>query len=174
MKLEIGPRSNLRINDAMIIWPNFEGRPGQYNREGERSFSLIIPTEEMKDMLVNDVNKYGAGWNVRIRPPREEGDTPFMHLPVKVLFNDRGPKVYLDNGFNVRELDEDTVGLLDKIEIRSVDMDIRPYDNVIRDKAYRTAYLKGIWVYQEVNRFASRYEMEAEEDALAEMESPQE
>ena len=174
MKLEIGPRSNLHIDDAKIIWPNFEGRPGQFNREGERSFSLIIPTEEMKDMLLEDVNKYGASWNVRIRPPREEGDTPFMHLPVKVSFNDRGPKVYLDNGFNVRELNEDTAGLLDRIEIRSVDLDIRPYDNVVHNKPYRTAYLKAIWVYQEVDRFASRYEMETEENALADMEYPQE
>ena len=35
-------------------------------------------------------------------------------------------------------------------------MDIRPYDNVVNGKPYRTAYLQAIWVVQEVDRFTDR------------------
>ena len=154
MEIKFGPRGTLQIDNAAIIFRNFAGREGQYNRKGERSFSVIIPTEEMKDMLVEDINRYGVGWNVRIRPPRNADEAPFMHLPVKINFNDLGPKVYLRSGNNTVELDEESVACLDDVEIQSVDMDIRSYDSMVNGVAYRTAYLKAIRVNQEVNRFA--------------------
>ena len=88
---------------------------------------------------------------------KDEGDMPFMHLPVKVKFNDRGPAVYLKSGGNMRKLDESTVGLLDNVDILSVDLDIRPYDWDVNGKSGRTAYLQSICVTQDVDRFAQRF-----------------
>ena len=82
-----------------------------------------------------------AGWNVKIKPPRDEDDTPFMFIPVKVKFNNRGPNIYVQSAGNVKRLTEETVGMLDEIDIQSVDMDLRPYDWEINDKTGRTAYL---------------------------------
>ena len=147
----------VEINGARILWPNFEGREGKFNREGERSFNVLIPTEEIADSLCDDVNEDGVGWNVKRREPRDEDDTPLMFLPVKVRFNGRGPKIYLDTNGRVNLLDEDTVGILDNIDISHVDMDIRPFDNFVNDKPYRTAYLQSMCVYQNVDRFAERY-----------------
>ena len=158
MELNIGPRGILQIDDARIVFRNFSGREDKFNREGARNFAVVIPTEEMANDLKID------GWNVKIKPPRDEDDTPFMFLTVKVKFNDRGPKVYLRSGDNVNELDEETVGILDNIDIASVDMDIRPYDSVVRGEEYRTAYLQSICVTQEVDRFAARYSKSAVEE----------
>ena len=47
--------------------------------------------------------------------------------------------------------------MLDDIDILSVDLDIRPYDNEINGKPFRSAYLQSIFVTQEVDRFASRF-----------------
>jgi hypothetical protein len=80
-------------------------------------------------------------------------------MKVNVKFNDRGPTVYLKSG-NGRpvKLDEDSIGILDNVDILSVDMDIRPYDWERPDGATgRTAYLQSIHVTQEVDRFAARY-----------------
>lgn len=158
MELNFGPRGTLEINDARIKFRNFSGRKDQYNKNGERNFHLIIPNQEIADTLLNDTNEYGVGWNVKIKANREEeGGAPYMSLPVKVNFNGRGPAVYLDvNGKRTR-LDEDTVCMLDSIDIRSVDLDITPYDGEGMYGPYRKAYLKSIWVYQEVDRFAARY-----------------
>ena len=157
MELKFGPKGTLLINDARIVFKNFAGREDKYNREGDRNFSLVIPTEEMANMLMNDVNAEGAPWNVKIKPPRDEDDTPFMRLPVKIKYNNgRGPKVYLNTGRRTIELKEDELHRLDRIDIASVDMDIRPYDNVVNGKPYRTAYLQAIWVVQEVDRFTDR------------------
>ena len=155
MELTFAPRGILQIDDARIAFRNFRGEGDKFNREGDRKFVLIIPTEEIADALTKE------GWNVKIRDPREEGDTPFMYLPVKVKFNDRGPQVYLVTGNRRNRLDEGTVAMLDDIDIINVNLDIRPYDWEVNGKTGRTAYLQAIEVFQEIDRFAARY---AEED----------
>ena len=112
----------LEIEDARIIYRNFEGVASKFNREGDRNFAVIVPNDEIKDILVE------AGWNVKIKPPRDEDDTPFMFIPVKVKFNNRGPAAYLRSGETVTRLNEETIGILDEIDIQSVSMDLRPYD----------------------------------------------
>lgn len=150
------PNGYLEINDARIIWKNFEGRGDRFNREGDRNFHLVIPDQETADALLNDKNQYGDGWNVKIKPPREEGDVPFMHMLVKVKFNGRGPNVYLVSGNKQTPLNEDTIKCLDEIDILSVDMDIRPYDDQLPNgNTFRTAYLSAMRVHQRVDRFAN-------------------
>lgn len=148
MRITYAPRDILQIDDARIIYRNFAGRGDKYNREGDRNFAVVIPDEETADELTN------LGWNVKIKPPREDGDMPFMFLPVKVKFNDRGPNVYLKTGNVQNKLDEESVGLLDNIDIIGVDLDIRPFDWDVNGKQGRTAYLQSIRVIQDVDRFA--------------------
>ena len=162
MKINFAARGVVQIDDARIIYRNFAGAPSKFNREGDRNFAVVIEDQDIAEALTE------KGWNVKIKPPREEGDEPFMLLPVKVKFNDRGPKVYLQNSLGGRNrvtLDEDTVGILDNGDITNVDLDIRPYDWDVQGKTGRTAYLQSICVTQEVDRFLDRY---------AEQESPEE
>lgn len=150
MELTIAPKDILQINDARIIHRNFEGRGTMYNREGDRNFSVVIPSQEMADKLIE------LGWNVKIKDPREDGDEPFIFLPVKVSFNGYGPTVYLQSGSRRIELDEETVKCLDDVDVISADMDIRPYDwGPINGKYGRSAYLQSIRVHQRIDRFAA-------------------
>lgn len=144
----------LEIEDARIIYRNFEGVASKYNREGDRNFAVVIPNEEIKDQLVNE------GWNVKVKPPRDEDDSPFMFMPVKVKFNNRGPAVYVKSGDKVNKLSEETVGMLDEIDIQSVDLDVRPYDWDVNGKTGRTAYLQAINVIQNIDRFGDAYAQE--------------
>lgn len=145
------PRGILQIDDARIIYRNFSGAPSKFNREGDRNFAVVIPEQELADALID------AGWNVRIKPPREDDDAPFMYLPVKVKFNDRGPTVYLKSWNAMNRLTEETIGMLDDVDIAGVDLDIRPYDWEVNGREGRTAYLQSIHVTQEIDRFAARY-----------------
>ena len=150
MNVTFAPRGILQIDDARIIYRNFSGVGSKFNREGDRNFAIYIGDEDVANELRD------RGWNVKIKPPREDGDDPFMFLPVKIKFNDRGPSVYLLTGNKKTPLNENTVSCLDDIDILSVDLDIRPYDWDVNGKTGRTAYLQSIWVTQEVDRFASR------------------
>ena len=154
MNITFAPRGILQIDNARITYKNFEGRGDKYNREGDRNFALIIDSEELADKLINDVNQYGVGWNVKVKPPRDEADSPFIYMTVKVKFNDRGPNVYLKSGDNKVKLDEEIIGCLDYANIVNVDLDIRPYDDEINGKPFRAAYLHAMCVTQEVDRFS--------------------
>ena len=156
-------RSNkdiLQFDDVSITYKNFSGVGGPYNREGDRSFSIIIPDEDTARDLLD------MGWKVKIKEPREEGDMPFIHMPVKVKFNGRGPIIYLKSGPERRQLTEDEVGILDRISIKHIDLDVRPYDWDRPDGSNgRTTYLAAMYVEQEIDRFYQRF---------AEEEYPQE
>ena len=151
MEICFAPRGILQIDDARIIYRNFSGAGSKFNREGDRNFAVVIPTEELADRLTE------LGWNVKVKPPRDDDETPFMYLPVKVKFNERGPAAYLKSGDNLIKLNEDTVSCLDDVDIVSVDMDLRPFDWDVNGKQGRTAYLQSICVTQQIDRFAAKY-----------------
>jgi len=167
MDLYFAPRGILQIDNARIIFRNFRGEGGQYNKEGERNFSLQITdgtidgrkvtAEEMANELMNDLNRFGVGWNVKIKAPREEGEAPRINLPVKVKFNERGPQIYVESGASHRKLTEDTVAMIDDIDIANVNLDIAPSDKEVNGTPYRTAYLRSMKVIQNIDRFSAEY-----------------
>ena len=139
----------IQVDDGRIIWPNFEGRQTQFNDKGKRNFSWRITDPELAERLKAD------GWNVKIKPPREEGEEPFMHLPVKVNFDGwNPPNIYLVSGNNTRKLDAETAGNLDTIDIIKADFDIRAFDYDTPRGSGRAAYLHAARIVQRVDRFA--------------------
>lgn len=157
MKITFMPKGILQIDEARIVYRNFSGIGSKYNREGDRNFAVVIPTEDLAERLSDD------GWNVKVKPNRDSvgnidhDEPPFMYLPVKVKFNERGPVVYLKSGNRMAKLDEETISRLDKVDIMNVDLDLRPYDWEVNGKTGRTAYLQSICVTQHIDRFAARY-----------------
>ena len=111
MNLTIAPRGILQMDDARIIYRNFSGAESKFNRKGDRNFAVVIDDQQLAEDLRND------GWNIKIRPPRDIDDEPFMYLPVKIKFNDRGPNVYLVTGDRMNRLDEDSIDCLDNVDI---------------------------------------------------------
>lgn len=150
-----GEVKDIQINEARIAFRNFSGMKTEFNREGDRNFSLIIPTQELANEFIEN------GLNVKIKPPRHEDDTPFMHLKVKVNMDSRlKPAIYLRSGGNMRKLDESTMGILDSVDIQYADMDFNIYDWNHSGKSGRSVYLTAICVTQNVDRFAARYASE--------------
>ena len=154
MNINIGPRGTLEIDNARIIFRNLEGRGGLYNREGDRSFALVVPDEEARDALIEQ------GYNVKTKAPRDEDEEPLMYLTIKVKPNGRGPHIYLVSGRNKRELPEESWGLIDQISIANVSLDIHAYDWDVNGKSGRSAYLAAMEVTQNIDRFAAAMEEE--------------
>lgn len=162
MKVTFAPKGIIQIDKAeRITYKNFSGTASKYNREGDRNFALVINDQEIADALIEE------GWNVKIKPPREEGDAPFIYLPVKVKFNEFGPNVYLVTGGRMNRLDEESVSVLDHVYLSEIDMDIRPYDWEVNGKTGRTAYLQSGRFTQDVtDRFYAEYESKETEEAF--------
>lgn len=148
-------KSKLGIDNARICFKNFSGKNDPFGQG--LGFSVIIPDEHTREMLVKDVNDLGAGWNVKLRAPREEGDTPFMHLPVKIRISEGRPAVYVRTGNKTIQMSPQDIGRLDRMNIASVDLDISPNDGDYHGRPFRSAYLDAIYVYTATSRLEARF-----------------
>ena len=146
-------RELLEIENARIIWRNFSGDPDKFHpKGGYRNFNVVIDDPELAQKLAND------GWNIKIRPPREEGEEPLHTLEVAVSFENYPPKVIMVTSRNKVELDEESIGTLDSADILSTDLIISPYHYDVQGKEGIKAYLKTAYVTIEEDRFAEKYD----------------
>ena len=145
--------NTLIMENAKIRFRNFSGRPDEYTREGDRSFALVIDDEDLTNKLKED------GWNVRMRMPKNDGEDPWYYLKVKVNFGGFPPKIIEVTSRNRVSLNEETVGILDSAELKSVDVEISPYHWEIGGRSGITAYLKTMYATIEEDPFAAKYEL---------------
>lgn len=143
---------NINIEDAHIMFRNFSGREGQYNRAGNRNFCIRLDDQALVDALKRD------GWNVRELQAREPGEQPAYYISVEVSFRNYPAKVYMHTSKNVIELDENTIEALDYADIRKVDVTIRPYQwGPLNGRTGVKAYLKIMHVTIEEDVWAKKY-----------------
>lgn len=138
------------IEDARLIFRNFAGKEGQYNREGDRSFSVVLPDDIAIQMLRD-------GWNVRYLKAREEGDEETPYITVAVNFKNRPPRVVMITSTARTSLNEDSVEVLDYADIQTADLIARGYDWEVGDKSGTKAYLQSLFVTIEEDALERKY-----------------
>lgn len=138
------------IEDARIIFRNFAGKEGQYNREGDRNFAVILPEDIAQTMLED-------GWNVRYLDAREEGDVDTPYIQVAVNFNNRPPRVVVITSTTRTQLDASSVEILDWADIKTADLIARGYDWTVGGKSGTKAYLQSLFVTIEEDALERKY-----------------
>lgn len=154
-KITIDERGTLIIEDGHVLYKNFSGNESQFNRAGDRNFCVFIDDPEAAEKL-NEL-----GWNVKIRQPRDEGDTVSHYIKVHVSYKFTGPKVYrhIGNSKNAPTFEcyEDTVGELDKDNILSADLVIAPSRWSVNGKEGISGYLSTMHAIVESDPFYDKY-----------------
>jgi hypothetical protein len=147
------PDNTVMMEGVRIIFRNFSGKEGQFNREGDRNFAVLLDEAVATAMAEDD-------WNVKWLNPREgeeEGETPQAYLPVSVNFKGRPPRIVLITSRGRTNLDEDSVEMLDWADIINVDLIVRPYAWNVNDKTGIKAYLQSIYVTIEEDALEQKY-----------------
>lgn len=130
---------NIIIEGARIVFRNFAGKEGPYNREGDRNFAVLLDLERAAELEQD-------GWNVKWLKAREPGDVEQPYLPVAVSYKIRKPTVLLLTARNRTSLDEEDIDIIDIIDIDYSDMIIHPSSWAVNGKSGIKAYLTTIAV----------------------------
>lgn len=140
----------LVMEDARIVFRNFAGKEGMYNREGDRNFCVLLD-ENLAQQMAAD------GWNIKTLKSREEGEPGTPYLQVSVSYKGRPPTMVLMTSKGRTQISEDECEILDWVEIRSVDLIVRPYHWNVSGKSGVKAYLKSFWVIIEEDPLTLKY-----------------
>lgn len=140
----------VKMEGVKILFRNFAGKEGQYNREGDRNFAVLLD-DHVARMMLDD------GWNVKFLKAREEGDIPQAYLSVSVSYKGRPPRVNLITSAGRTPLGEDMVEFLDWVEIADVDLIINPYEWAVNGKTGIKAYLHAIYVVVAEDELEEKY-----------------
>lgn len=138
------------IEDARLIFRNFSGKEGPYNREGDRNFSVILEDQAAKVMLAD-------GWNVKYLEAREEGETDTPYIQIAVNFKNRPPRVVMLTSTSRTNMSEKTVDVLDWANIEKADLIARAYDWTVNGKSGTKAYLQSLFVTIEEDALERKY-----------------
>lgn len=144
------------MENARLIFRNFEGREEKYNRKGDRNFGLIIEDPEVAQQLAED------GWNIKKLTPKNNDDyddTPevIYWISVTVRFDNVPPKVMLVTRRKKIRLNEDSINTVDYANIAKVDLTVTPYDWEVNGKSGTKAYLQTMYVTINEDEFADKY-----------------
>lgn len=129
------------MEEVRIVFRNFAGREGQFNREGDRNFAVLLD-DDVAERMAKD------GWNVKWLRPREEDEEPHeqAYLQVSVSYKGRPPRIVMVTSRGRTNLSEDEVEILDWADIEQVDLIVRPYDWSVGGKTGIKAYLQSMFV----------------------------
>jgi hypothetical protein len=144
------------VEDARLVFRNFSGKEGQYNREGDRNFSVILD-DETANLMLKD------GWNVKYLASREEGEEDTPYIQVAVNFNNRPPRVVMITSTARTHLNEESVSVLDWADIKTCDLIARAYDWTVNGKSGTKAYLQSMFVTIEEDALERKYAVHEEE-----------
>lgn len=150
----MSPSDNTVLMEGVkIIFRNFSGKEGQYNREGDRNFAVLLDDGVAEAMAAD-------GWNVKWLKPREddEDEKEQAYLSVSLNFaKGRPPRVVMITSRGRTTLGESEVELLDWADITNVDLIIRPYEWTVSGKSGIKAYLQSIYVTIEEDPLERKY-----------------
>lgn len=147
------------INDAHLVFRNFEGAEGQYNKKGDRNFAILLAEQDAKTLAED-------GWNVKMMKPREDDENPEPrpYIQVSVSYKGRPPRVVVITSAGRTNLTEDTVETLDWAEFSLVDVILRPYNWTVNGASGTKAYLKTLFATVEEDELERRYSPQNEEN----------
>jgi hypothetical protein len=126
-----------QIDEARIMFRNFEGKPGQFNAAGQRNFHVLLPPDAAEALELD-------GFNVKYLKPREEGDVPQAHLKINVKMDSRQPpKIFIVTSKGRRQLTEDMLQMVDWADFANIDLIFSRYKRDWPDgRTTVTAYLQ--------------------------------
>lgn len=142
---------NVLLENARIMFRNFSGKEGKYNKEGDRNFVIFLD-DDIANQMARD------GWNIKQLKAREDDEgEPQSYIQIAVGFKGRPPTIFMVTSRGKTPLGEEEVSILDWVQIATTDVIIRPYNWSVNGNTGVKAYLKSIFVTIEEDALDLKY-----------------
>ncbi|MDR2395828.1 MAG: hypothetical protein LBD57_04445 [Endomicrobium sp.] len=133
--------ANIVLENPKFIYKNFSGKVTQHNVKGMRNFCVIL-NQETVDAISKD------GWHIKyLKNYKEDGLIPYLKVSINYNYINK-PEIIVLSSDGKTILNEDNIGILDKVEIKNSKLIIRSYtyDKGLKDNvpANIIAYLKSL------------------------------
>jgi len=152
--------ANRTIENAQLIFKNFEGKEREFNSAGDRNFGIRLDPKLAEEMKAE-------GWNIKYLKPRtadgDEEPQPWIKVTVNYK-KGRPPRVVMMSSKGRQDLGADEVSVLDWADLKEVDVVLNPYPWDVNGNSGVKAYLKTIFVKLNEDDLELKYAMD---DALA-------
>lgn len=140
----------LVMEDARIMFRNFAGLEGQYNRQGDRNFCVMLDEGLARTMAAD-------GWNIKTLKSRDADEDDQPYIQVAVSFKNRPPTIMMITSKGRTPIPEDMCEVIDWIDIKTVDLIVSPYAWSVNGKNGIKAYLKSLYVVVNEDYLALKY-----------------
>jgi hypothetical protein len=141
----------IKIENARILFRNFEGREDRYNKLGDRNFCVLLDEVQAKELAEN------YGLNVKFLKSREEGDPEEAYLKIAVSYKIRPPKLVMlttrlnpeaEDGIEIvrTDFEENNCQVFDWVDIEKVDLIFTASPWEVNGKSGIKAYAHSVWV----------------------------
>lgn len=141
--------NTLKLEGVRLIFCNFSGERDKFGKT-DRNFCVLLSADEAERLQAE-------GWKIRWLNPRDEEDEPRGVLNVTVSYRNVAPRIVKITSFGKVDITEDSVGSLDRDDIRSADLIINPYNWEVNGNSGVKAYLKTAYITLEEDDFAHKY-----------------
>lgn len=149
-----------RVDDAEIFWPNFSGKPTPFKTDTSitrhRSFNVLLD-KASADKLALD------GWSVKCKAPDEYHDVERCFIEIIVKYRDRKgekvkpPKIVIISSKGQTVITEDTIDMVDDLNIKKVDLIARSYNWSVGEKSGISAYLQTMYATLDEDELDAKY-----------------
>lgn len=144
------------VEDAELMFKNFSGEETPMNNLGKRNFCVKLDHDVANVMAAE-------GWNVKSLPAREEGDEDQPYIKISVGFKARPPQITMIGSITGTRtpLTEETVGILDYMDIVQCDLIAREFSWEVNGKKGITPYVQTLFVTILENELDIKYAQNA-------------
>ena len=147
-----------KVENAELIFRNFEGREGPMNAKGNRNFCTFLDPDTAAAMAAD-------GWNIKELEPRDETEDLRFYIQIALGYKFRPPRVTLITSTSRTALDEESVEMLDDVEMETVDLIARGYDWQVGDKTGTKAYLQTMFVVLREDELERKWRVDNGDDS---------
>ena len=141
----------LVMEDVKLVLKNFSGKEDKFNRAGDRNFAVLLDDRVAAELTAD-------GWAVKWFKIKNPDDEPQAFLKVKLNFKGRKPPlVVMISSKGRTPLREDMVEMLDYVNMKTVDLIVRPYEWEAKGETGISAYLQSIFVTLDENYLDRKY-----------------